>query len=264
MRAIGRLLLRPAARLRPALGVRRSLPLRALCTSSGGEPAATASGAAKEVALPPPAAEELVGSAVRMEFQAETRKLLDIVTNSLYTDKEVFLREIVSNASDALEKRRYAETIGAAEKGAGEMGITITTDAEKRTLTITDTGIGMSKEELVANLGTIASSGSKRFVQQLAASGGEGASQASANVIGQFGVGFYSTFMVADEVTVFSRQHGSDKSYCWKSNGDGSYELAEASNVAAPGCECGDAEPATLGGTLGGRRRRSPVWLSAS
>jgi len=168
-----------------------------------------------------------------MEFQAETRKLLDIVANSLYTDKEVFLREIISNASDALEKRRYAETIGAAEASAGEMSISLTTDAEANTLTIADTGIGMSKEDLIANLGTIASSGSKRFVTQLNEQGGEGASAASANVIGQFGVGFYSVFMVADEVTVFSREHGAAVGHCWKSTGDGAYELSEATHVSA-------------------------------
>jgi len=167
-----------------------------------------------------------------MEFQAETKKLLDIVAKSLYTDKEVFLRELVSNASDALEKRRHAALISGSEvEGAPEMAIWIDGDKETNTLTITDTGIGMSKEELIENLGTIARSGSKNFLQQLDES--EANSSASANVIGQFGVGFYAVFMVADEVTVYSRRHGAEMGHCWKSTGDGSYELAEASGVAA-------------------------------
>ena len=173
-----------------------------------------------------------------MEFQAETKKLLDIVANSLYTDKEVFVRELVSNASDALEKRRYEELTsggtGGGAEGGSEMGITITTDKDANTLTIQDTGIGMSKEELVQNLGTIARSGTKSFAQQLA--GGEGSTgeaAAAANVIGQFGVGFYAVFMVADEVTVFSRRHGApdDEAHCWRSTGDGAYELSPAANV---------------------------------
>ena len=224
--------------------------LRPLCsaTSAATSPPAAAS------ANPP--AEAILGSIQRMEFQAETRKLLDIVANSLYTDKEVFLREIVSNASDALEKRRYAEAVGQSEKDTGEMAIAIETDAAAGTLTIADTGIGMSKEELVANLGTIASSGSKRFVQQLQTSGGDGASAASANVIGQFGVGFYSVFMVADEVTVYSRKHGADVGHCWKSTGDGSYELSEAANVAA-GTKVSRVHQSARACWSAGR---SPVW----
>jgi len=170
-----------------------------------------------------------------MEFQAETKKLLNIVANSLYTDKEVFVRELVSNASDALEKRRYASlTQGGGGGGEGaEMAITITTDKEANTLTISDSGIGMSKEELVENLGTIARSGTKSFAEQLAEQGG-GGGDAAANVIGQFGVGFYAVFMVADEVTVFSKRHGDDDApaHCWRSTGDGSYDLSEASGVA--------------------------------
>ncbi|KAL1527886.1 hypothetical protein AB1Y20_009262 [Prymnesium parvum] len=190
---------------------------------------AAAADAPKEPPPPPP---PTVGEATRMEFQAETKKLLDIVAKSLYTDKEVFLRELVSNASDALEKRRHAALISGSEvEGAPEMAIWIDGDKETNTLTITDTGIGMSKEELIENLGTIARSGSKNFLQQLDES--EANSSASANVIGQFGVGFYAVFMVADEVTVYSRRHGAEMGHCWKSTGDGSYELAEASGVAA-------------------------------
>ncbi|EOD09412.1 heat shock protein 90 [Emiliania huxleyi CCMP1516] len=218
--------------VRARLPLRRSCSgvLRRLSTTSEAKDAATES---TEGTPPPPPAEAILGATETKEFQAETKKLLDIVANSLYTDKEVFLREIVSNASDALEKRRYAEVTGSAEEGAGEMAISITTDSEAGTLTITDSGIGMSRDDLVANLGTIASSGSKRFVQQLADTAGDGASAASANVIGQFGVGFYSVFMVADHVTVYSRQHGAEAGHCWRSSGDGAYELSEASNVAA-------------------------------
>ena len=170
-----------------------------------------------------------------MEFQAETKKLLDIVANSLYTDKEVFVRELVSNASDALEKRRYEMLTAGADSDSGggaEMGITITTDKDANTLTIADSGIGMTKEELVQNLGTIARSGTKAFAQGLAEQGSGG--DAAANVIGQFGVGFYAVFMVAEQVTVFSRRHGDGEiAHCWTSTGDGAYDLSEAENVEA-------------------------------
>ena len=193
---------------------------------------------AKEPAESEPAAaaakETVSGPASTMEFQAETKKLLNIVANSLYTDKEVFVRELISNASDALEKRRYAllSTGESSGDAAQEMGITITTDKEANTLTIQDNGVGMSRDELVENLGTIARSGTKSFAQQLAENGA-GGGDAAANVIGQFGVGFYAVFMVAEEVTVFSKRHDDDAAHCWSSTGDGSYELAEASDVPA-------------------------------
>ena len=224
-------------RARPALSLaaRRAGPLaragplslarRTLCTAEAEKPAAPEP--------PPPPAAEATGEASKLEFQAETKKLLDIVANSLYTDKEVFVRELVSNASDALEKRRYEMLTGAGGEGAidpSEMGIQITTDPEKTTLTIEDNGVGMSREELMQNLGTIARSGTKNFAQQLSGETG-GGGEAAANVIGQFGVGFYAVFMVADEVTVFSRRHDESVAHCWKSTGDGSYELSEASNV---------------------------------
>ena len=191
----------------------------------------TATGSSEPPPPPPAPKSEAVGEAQSMEFQAETKKLLNIVANSLYTDKEVFLRELISNASDALEKRRYATMTGEGG-GAGEgpeMGISITTDKEANTLTIQDTGIGMSREELIQNLGTIARSGTKSFAQQLQEQnvGGE----AAANVIGQFGVGFYAVFMVAEEVTVYSRKHGEEQAHCWRSTGDGAYDLSEASSV---------------------------------
>ena len=220
---------RLAVRTRCVPNALRSVPCRRLLSTQppADEPAAETT-AAKDAQ---PAA--AVGDATRMEFQAETKKLLDIVARSLYTDKEVFVRELVSNASDALEKRRYEMvTAGAAGDDEADLGITITTDKEANTLTIADTGIGMSREELVQNLGTIARSGTKAFAQQLAEAGSGG--DAAANVIGQFGVGFYAVFMVAEHVTVFSRRHGEGEvAHCWSSSGDGAYDLAEAEGVPA-------------------------------
>jgi TNF receptor-associated protein 1 len=147
------------------------------------------------------------------EFQAETRKLLDIVTNSIYTDKEVFIRELISNASDALEKFRFKQVLGSAvadgDNSSGPLEINIVTDSENNCLILTDNGIGMSREELISNLGTIARSGSKQFVENLKSSTGEGAAAVGPGsngdgIIGQFGVGFYSSFMVSESVTVES------------------------------------------------------------
>jgi HSP90 family molecular chaperone len=222
-----RLLPRAAA---PSRGAPRGLLLRALSTASDAPKADDASPPEPPPEPLPPSAK---GAASTMEFQAETKKLLDIVANSLYTDKEVFVRELVSNASDALEKRRHAALTSegaeaeAGEAAAGEMQIRVTTDADANTLTIEDSGIGMTRDELIANLGTIARSGSRNFLQSL-----EGGQAAATNVIGQFGVGFYSVFMVADRVTVYSRRVGADDAYCWRSSGDGAYELSEAENVA--------------------------------
>jgi len=224
-----RLLPRAAA---PSRGAPRGLLLRALSTASYAPKADDASPPEPPPEPPPPSAAPK-GAASTMEFQAETKKLLDIVANSLYTDKEVFVRELVSNASDALEKRRHAALTSegaeaeAGEAAAGEMQIRVTTDADANTLTIEDSGIGMTRDELIANLGTIARSGSRNFLQSL-----EGGQAAATNVIGQFGVGFYSVFMVADRVTVYSRRVGADDAYCWRSSGDGAYELSEAENVA--------------------------------
>ena len=224
-----RLLPRAAA---PSRGAPRGLLLRALSTASDAPKADDASPPEPPPPPPPPSAAPK-GAASTMEFQAETKKLLDIVANSLYTDKEVFVRELVSNASDALEKRRHAALTSegaeaeAGEAAAGEMQIRVTTDADGNTLTIEDSGIGMTRDELIANLGTIARSGSRNFLQSL-----EGGQAAATNVIGQFGVGFYSVFMVADRVTVYSRRVGADDAYCWRSSGDGAYELSEAENVA--------------------------------
>lgn len=156
------------------------------------------------------------------EFQAEVKQLLDIVIHSLYTNKEIFVRELISNASDALEKLRHLQiTEDAIFDDSLELEINITTDDTANTLTIQDFGIGMSRDELVQNLGTIAHSGSKQFLQALK----EGGEQ-NANLIGQFGVGFYSAFMVAKEVKVYSHSWKEDEAgHVWTSDGSGAYEI---------------------------------------
>ena len=164
----------------------------------------------------------------KREFQAEVKQVLDIVIHSLYTDKEVFIRELVSNASDALEKLRYFQLT---EKDIYDenlpLEINIRTDSEESSITIEDHGIGMSEEELVENLGTIAHSGSKAFLKAVAESGG-----VSENLIGQFGVGFYSVFMVADKVEVYTHSREKDgKGFLWKSDGGGEYEIEPAEGV---------------------------------
>ena len=165
------------------------------------------------------------------DFQAEVSRLLDIVARSLYSDKEIFLRELVSNASDACDKLRYeALTDPALLNGDGDLKITISADAKARTLTIADNGIGMSHQELVDNLGTIARSGTAAFVEQIGQTEG-----ADNNLIGQFGVGFYSAFMVADNVTVASRRAGADEAWQWESDGKGSFTITAADSDTARG-----------------------------
>jgi len=161
-----------------------------------------------------------------MRFQAETRRLLDIVTNSLYADKEVFARELVSNASDALERARHEALERGVDPGRLEIRIT-TDDADGKTLVIEDDGRGMTREELVENLGTIAKSGSKAFLEGLEGAGADAAS----NIIGKFGVGFYASFMVSDKVEVISNagERGDGKAWKWSSTGDGTFTIEEAS-----------------------------------
>ncbi|KAJ8667840.1 hypothetical protein QAD02_009503 [Eretmocerus hayati] len=175
--------------------------------------------------------EKAKGDPVKHEFQSETRMLLNIVAKSLYSDKEVFIRELISNASDALEKLRYlrsAENLAAGEGGDRSLEIHIATDKQNRTLVIQDTGVGMTKDELVSNLGTIARSGSKAFLENLQNQQGADTSK----IIGQFGVGFYSAFMVADKVEVFTKSYKNDsEGLYWTSDGSGSYEIASAEGV---------------------------------
>jgi TNF receptor-associated protein 1 len=164
------------------------------------------------------------------EFQAETRKLLDIVTHSIYTDKEVFLRELVSNASDSLEKLRYLQTTGnpPALSDDSPLEINIDIDAEKKTITISDNGIGMTKDELISNLGTIARSGSKQFVEKIQNTTA-GSSRDGDGIIGQFGVGFYSSFMVSDRVSVdsLSAESTDRVAHSWESDGSGTFTVNE-------------------------------------
>lgn len=162
-----------------------------------------------------------------LPFQAETRQLLDIVIHSLYSHKEIFLRELISNASDALDKLKIEALQQHALLDADPLvEIELVPDSQARTLTVSDSGIGMTRDELIALIGTIAKSGTRELVQQLKeASPGEGA----ASLIGQFGVGFYSAFMVADRVEVVTRKAGSETATRWESTGDGTYTVSEAS-----------------------------------
>lgn len=155
------------------------------------------------------------------KFKAESKRLLEMMINSIYTHKEIFLRELISNASDAMDKlyfKSMSENIGITRS---DMKITLEADKDARTLTITDNGIGMTKEELENNLGTIAKSGSFAFKN-------ENEKTEDVNIIGQFGVGFYSAFMVAKKVTVISKAYGSDEAYIWQSEGVDGYTIEEA------------------------------------
>ncbi len=160
----------------------------------------------------------------KFEFQAEIKQLLDIVIHSLYTEKEIFLRELVSNAADALEKLRHTQlTEKEIFDDRLDLEINVTTDDKAKTITIQDFGIGMTRAELVENLGTIAHSGSKAFLKAL----GEGGAK-NANLIGQFGVGFYSAFMVAKTVKVYAHSwRAAEPGHVWTSDGSGSYEIEE-------------------------------------
>ncbi len=156
------------------------------------------------------------------QFQAETRKVLDIVINSLYTERDIFVRELVSNAADALEKFRHQSLVEKIEFDAHvPLEITIDCDDKKHTLTLTDSGIGMTREELETNLGTIAHSGSQHFFEQLAE-----AAKKDVNLIGQFGVGFYSAFMAAKKVRVQTRSWNGEEGFEWASDGGGTYTIS--------------------------------------
>ena len=164
------------------------------------------------------------------DFQAETARLLDMMIHSLYTNKEIFLRELVSNASDALDKVRFEALTNQDLLGDDtELQIRLETDPEARTLTVSDNGIGMTREEVIQNIGTIAKSGTRELLEKLKDSG---ASDQPADLIGQFGVGFYSAFMVADLVTLITRHAGEDSATQWQSSGDGQYTLQELDSAA--------------------------------
>lgn len=160
------------------------------------------------------------------EFQAETKQLLDLMVHSIYTNHEIFLRELISNASDAIDKLHYQSlTNGDLLEGDTAFEIHLTPDADAHTLTISDNGLGMNKQDLMENLGTIAQSGTKAFLEKLKES--QDADSTDKDLIGQFGVGFYSAFMVADKVTVVTRKAGEEQAYKWESTGDGEYSLEE-------------------------------------
>jgi len=173
--------------------------------------------------------------AEKHEFKAETRKLLDIVTHSIYTDKEVFLRELISNSSDALEKCRYLQATNSISGDGKPLGINIDTSTTDNTIVITDNGIGMSKEDLVSNLGTIARSGSKAFVESLKDSGSD---KDAESIIGQFGVGFYSSFMVSEEVSfesnpapIVDSTDAPTNGHVWSSDGTGDYTITNSTDT---------------------------------
>src|ERR1700690_1186259 len=164
------------------------------------------------------------------EFQSETRQVLRLVIHSLYSHREIFLRELISNASDACEKLRFEALARPELLGGDTLSITLIPDKAAGTLTVRDNGIGMSRAEVIDNLGTIARSGTKKFLETL---GGDPAKDAQ--LIGQFGVGFYSAFIVADRVTVLTRRTGED-AVRWESDGEGAYEI-QAGDIATRGTE---------------------------
>ena len=157
----------------------------------------------------------------KMEFKTETKRLLDMMINSIYTHKEIFLRELISNASDAIDKRHYV-ALTDSSKAAEAYEILVEADKEERTLTISDNGIGMTREELVNHLGTIAKSGSKEFLEKI-----ENEKTPDVDIIGQFGVGFYSAFMVAKEISVYTKSVEDGKAHVFTSEGLDSYDIDE-------------------------------------
>src|SRR6267142_3702751 len=159
------------------------------------------------------------------QFQAEARQVLDLMIHSLYTNKEIFLRELISNASDALDRLRFESLSRPELMGAGDkLEIWIESDPKERTLTVRDNGIGMSRDEVIANIGTIAKSGTRELVDRIK----KGESQQSiAELIGQFGVGFYSSFMAAERVVLVTRRAGETAATRWESTGDGTYTVEE-------------------------------------
>jgi molecular chaperone HtpG len=160
------------------------------------------------------------------QFQAEARQVLELMIHSLYTNKEIFLRELISNASDATDRLRFEALSNPSLIGADDrLEILVETDPKERTVTVHDNGIGMSREEVIANIGTIAKSGTRELLQSIKESK---SSEIATSLIGQFGVGFYSAFMVADRVTLVTRRAGEDTGTQWESAGDGTYSVSDA------------------------------------
>lgn len=169
------------------------------------------------------------------QFKAETKKILDIMAKSIYTEKDVFIRELLSNSSDALEKQRYYVSSGKDSGMGSELQVSITTNEARRQIIFHDSGIGMTKEELIDAIGTIAKSGSKEFMEKITKSDAT-QSSVTTNIIGQFGVGFYSSFVVADTVEVLSKSNSHPDAHLWVSDGSGEFEVSKVSN---PGFERG-------------------------
>ena len=158
-----------------------------------------------------------------MGFQTEAKRLLQLMIHSLYSNREIFLRELISNSSDAIDKHRFAVISDSDLAGlTAEYRIRVATDAEAKTIIIDDNGIGMSREEVIDNLGTIAKSGTAAFMEQLS-----GDQKQDSQLIGQFGVGFYSSFIVADRVEVVTRKAGSDSATRWESAGEDEFTISE-------------------------------------
>eukprot|EP01120_Amphizonella_sp_Union-15-10_P010819 TRINITY_DN4479_c0_g1_i1.p1 TRINITY_DN4479_c0_g1~~TRINITY_DN4479_c0_g1_i1.p1 ORF type:complete len:767 (-),score=205.53 TRINITY_DN4479_c0_g1_i1:16-2316(-) len=176
-----------------------------------------------------PETELIKGEATTQSFQAETSKILDIVARSLYSEREIFIRELISNASDALEKLRQKMQLGEdIEDEHQPLEVNIAVDEKNNTFTIQDSGIGMTKQELMDNLGKIGHSGTEQFLKLM-----ESKDRSSTNLIGQFGVGFYSSFMVGEEVRVYSKSAKvGSRGYAWRSDGSGVYSIAEADGVS--------------------------------
>jgi len=169
----------------------------------------------------------------KFHFQAEVSRLMDIIIHSLYSNRDVFLRELISNAADALDKVRILtlsdDSLLDKDSAGSELQIQIKADTQANTIQITDAGIGMTKDELIRNLGTVAKSGTSEFLQKMTELQKNKAAAESGNLIGQFGVGFYSAFLVSDLVTVESRAAGSDEVWVWQSNAKGSFSVAQSS-----------------------------------
>ena len=159
------------------------------------------------------------------EFKAQSKKLLDLVVNSIYVNREIFLRELISNASDALDKRRFMSLTDSAL--SADFGIELKIDKAARTITVSDNGVGMTERELEDNLGVIAASGTEAFKKE------QKDKPSDEQLIGQFGVGFYSAFMVADSVTVVSKKVGGDQAYKWTSDGVEGFEIEPAERADA-------------------------------